>query len=425
MELQDFRASQGIPEGAGSVQMGRPGTASPKGRVCSDTARLAMQSSAYQSEAGRPIGEGHQVSDHTTVDLSSLSQKNVRQLKLEQAKLKIQNFFFSTILGRPVDPARTEALQTIDLLVRIREAVAQGNLDGKSPKELGELLHSLVAVNEKEPRAQLGLSFKGFGFVLSGMSPEKQAEVFREFFSQGKTYSPGELSSIKESLNQPSLNTIVDQEAEAASRSELPEGDLPATSLSEVLEPEVQPASTPEEELRQIEEVQSTVVGPDVPPLDQAKAAKRLQDLKLTTEAGKKGREKLWEADNPLYPPTIVRNVMQRVYLAQPQGAEGLKGLYDEIEQIENLGLVLGERDRDRLKQCKAAVLERFVQKSVQFLAANVNKKSMSSDEQSRFDRLAGMLESMEKRPDFKRILAPLSETRQLYSNYRKAAKRT
>jgi hypothetical protein len=361
------------------------------------------------------------------VDVGSLSGKDLKHLKLEQTKLKLQNFFFSTILRRTPDPARIAELQTINHLVRIREAVAQGDLDGKSPKELGELLHSLVAIEAKEPRAQLGLTIKGLGFVLSGMPPKKQAAVFKSFFSQGNEHSPEEVDSLKAAMGQPSLDGIVDEAAGKASSTERPEGELAATSSSAVLDPEAQEEPSPEEDLKRIRQVVSEAAKPDLTLLEQATAAKHLQDLRLTSAAGRKERERFWESGQALYPPTIVTNLGRKVNASRMQGPEQLKELYDEIEQIEKLGLALGESDKQRLKKCKDMVTELFVQKSVQFLAANVNRKSMPPDEQSRFDRLAGMLESVEKQPNFKEILSPLSETRQRYREYvqqRKAAKK-
>ena len=421
-----FRASQEISGGSVPSRVEGPRGMQPKGPICSAAAHPAIQASARQLDTNaQPVGEGRRVSDHTQVALGSLPQKSMRQLKLEQAKLKAQIFFFSTILGRPVDPVRTEALRTIDHLVRIRETVDHKNIDKKSPKELGEVLHSLVAIKLKEPGSKLGLPLEGFGYFLSTMPSEMQAPVFREFFSQGRTYSPEELSSIKESLGQPSLDAIIDQEARAPSRSELPEGDLPAPSLSEVLEPEAQPAATPEEELRQIEEVESTLVESGVPLLAQAEAAKRLQDLKLKTEVGKKAREKLWEEGKPLYPPTIVADLVRttRSKVHTVRNMEKLKELYElsvEIEKIESMGLVLGEADRKKLKDCKKMVLEEFVQG---FLL--LRKTYVKTENPELFNSVEEGFKNVEKRSDFKAILAPLSETRKRYAEYLRERKST
>ena len=171
--------------------------------------------------------------------------------------------------------------------------------------------------------------------------------------------------------------------------------------------------------LKQLEE---RAKKPGLSVLEKAQIAKDLQDLQITGSSAQQASDAKVALCNtyPFLDSTkLFEDLKNIVFYQLPQTVEELKKLFDDIGELQNLGLFASEKDKKRIEglaQYREIVFKALVEASVTRLEANVGRGLTSRTKPGQ--ELAMRMKELEANPEFQQVL---SSSQDLRARYQKA----
>jgi hypothetical protein len=156
-------------------------------------------------------------------------------------------------------------------------------------------------------------------------------------------------------------------------------------------------------EMLELKKIESRIGMAHLSILERGQIANDLQDLEVTSEVGKRLKEKL--CGNPLViPRSIYEDLRNTVYPSPPQALDGLRTLFNDIGELQKLGIFTGDTQKEKgLETMRMEIPHHFVREAVRFLASHEQRGLMPNTALGK--KISSQRDELMTVPEFRRVL--------------------